>query len=82
MVSRWTRSADKVPYPIVWYEFIERESKSNNHLVKYWIQDLPEERFDDAIQHLIDYFLQDAPRSKFFGDFFLIIQHSLIEIGC
>lgn len=53
--------------PKVWSEFSAKESKNSDRLVKYWIQDLPEDRFDDALQHIEDCFLPDAPVSKYFG---------------
>ncbi|XP_037039526.1 uncharacterized protein LOC119076713 [Bradysia coprophila] len=67
MESLWSRPTEKVSFPKIWSEFTEKESKNSERLVKYRIQDLPDDRFDDAIQHLMEYFLLDAPRSKFFG---------------
>lgn len=69
----WERSSD-VPYPKVWLEFEAKDSKDSDKLVKYRIQDLPENRFDDAVQHIIEHFLIDAPVSKFFGMSLLLLQ--------
>lgn len=63
----WVRPLDKVPFPNVWLEFEARESKNSDKLIKYRIQDLPEDRFDDAIQHMKDYYLADEPLSKSIG---------------
>lgn len=59
----------EVPYPNVWMEFEAKESKNCDKLIKYRIQDLPEDRFDDAVQYMIDNFLGDEPLSKFYGIF-------------
>lgn len=67
----WCRSIDKIPYPNVWLEFTAKESKNSDRIIKYWIQDLPEDRFDEAIEHIAEYFLPYAPISKFFGNQFI-----------
>lgn len=64
---QWVRPFDTVPYPNVWLEFEAKESKNSDKLVKYRIQDLPEDRFDDAIQHMRENFLEDEPLSKSIG---------------
>lgn len=69
MKSFWCRPVDKTSYPNVWLEFTAKESKNSDRSRKYWIQDLPEQRFDDAIQHIAHHFLPDAPIPKFFGNF-------------
>lgn len=65
---KWVRPLDKVPFPNVWDEFESKESKGSDKFVKYRIQDLPEDRFDDAVQHLIDNFLADEPFSVYHGN--------------
>lgn len=60
---QWVRPVDVVPYPNVWQEFECKESKNSDKLVKYRIQDLPEDRFDDAIKHLMENYLPDEPIS-------------------
>lgn len=60
----WIRPLDKVAYPNVWLEFEAKESKNSDKLVKYRIQDLPEDRFDDAIKHMKEHYLVDEPLSK------------------
>lgn len=56
----WTRPHD-VPFPSVWIEFEAKESRDSEKIVKYRVQDLPEDRFDDAVQHMKDNYLVDAP---------------------
>jgi len=67
MNSVWSRSIDTISYPKKWLEFTAKESKNSDRIIKYWIQDLPEDRFDDAIEHIANHFLIDAPIPKFFG---------------
>lgn len=71
MAYTWSRPTEDLPYPKVWCRFTARESKNSDRLVNYWIQDLPEDRFDDAIQHVTDYYLVHAPISTFLGKFSL-----------
>lgn len=65
--ENWVRPLDKVPYPNVWLEFEAKESKDSDKLVKYRIQDLPEDRFDDAIQHMNENYMPDEPLSAIIG---------------
>lgn len=65
-VLQWTRPATPL-FPTVWIEFEAKESKDSDKLVKYRIQDLPENRFDDAVQHLKEYYLRDEPLSVHYG---------------
>ncbi len=46
-----------VPYPNVWLTF--EAPDDNGDLVQYRIQDLPEDRFEDAIKHMRANFLLD-----------------------
>lgn len=64
---QWVRPLDVIPYPNVWVEFEAKEMKNSDKLVKYRIQDLPEDRFDDALQHLTDNYLIDEPLSVAYG---------------
>lgn len=52
---------DAVPYPKVWTEFEAKETKTSDKLVKYRIEDLTEDRFDDAIKHMMENYLLDEP---------------------
>lgn len=57
---------------MVWDEFEAKESKDSDKLVKYRIQDLPEDRIDDAVQHLKDHLLGDEPLSVFYSSYCLV----------
>lgn len=65
MVFSWRRPKN-IPFPSVWLTFNEKDLNSNN-LVKYRVEDLPLDRFDDAIQHMTVNFLADAPWAKATG---------------
>lgn len=60
----WTRP-ESVPYPSVWLTF-KAKAPDSDELVNYTVQDLPEDRFEEAIEHLIGVFIHDEPmcRSK------------------
>lgn len=58
MSTKINRSPN-VSYPNVWLTF--EASDENGDLVQYRIQDLPEERFEDAIKHMQANFLLDEP---------------------
>lgn len=60
---QWVRP-DSVPFPIVWRTFEAKESKDSDQLVKYIIQDLPEDRFEDAIPHMTEYYMVDHPLAQ------------------
>lgn len=62
-----SRPTKSLSYPHIWCEFTAKESKNSARKINYWIQDLPEDRFDDAIQYLDNHFVADAPISKYFG---------------
>lgn len=62
---QWVRPMDVIPFPHVWVEFETKESKDSDKLVKYRIQDLPEDRFDEAVRQLIDNYLLVEPVSEF-----------------
>lgn len=53
----WERPSN-IPYPNVWYEF-EAKDIDSGKIVKYRIQDLPKDRFDDGIQHMIEYYAKN-----------------------
>lgn len=63
----WKRSMDLLSYPNVWIEFTGKDAKNSNKLVKYWIQDLPEEKFNEALDHITKYFIPDEPYCQSLG---------------
>lgn len=60
---QWVRP-DSVPFPTVWRTFEAKESKDSDKVVKYIIQDLPEDRFEDAIRHMTEYYMVDHPLAQ------------------
>lgn len=62
MVYSWRRPSN-IPFPSVWLTFKEKDLNSKN-LVEYRVQDLPIDRFNDAIEHMTVNFLADAPMAK------------------
>lgn len=62
----WVRP-DNVPYPNVWLTFEAKESKKSDKIVKYIIQDMPEDRFEDAMKHMMEYFIIDHPMTPITG---------------
>lgn len=69
MVYSWRRPSN-IPFPSVWLTFKEKDL-DNKKLVEYRVQDLPIDRFDDAIKHMTDTFLADVPMCKSKGVFYL-----------
>lgn len=66
MYFLWKRP-ENVPFPSIWHTFMTKE---NNNFVKYIVQDLPENRFNDAVKFMTKYFLPDAVLCKPYGNFF------------
>uniref|UniRef100_A0A2M4BYF9 N-acetyltransferase domain-containing protein n=1 Tax=Anopheles marajoara TaxID=58244 RepID=A0A2M4BYF9_9DIPT len=58
----WKRP-ESVPYPCVWHTFQAKDTDSDR-LVTYRVQDLPEDRFEEAIAHMIEYFVYDEPTCR------------------
>ncbi|XP_052869714.1 uncharacterized protein LOC128275297 [Anopheles cruzii] len=58
----WKRP-ESVPYPSVWLTFQAKDT-DNDRLVTYRVQDLPEDRFEDAIAHMTEHFAYDEPTCR------------------
>lgn len=58
----WKRP-ENVPYPTVWHTFQAKDTDSDR-LVTYRVQDLPEERFEEAIGHMMEFFVLDEPTCR------------------
>lgn len=56
---KWSRP-QSTEYPKIWRTFMARDLNSDQ-LVEYRIQDLPESRFEDAVNHMISNYLKDEP---------------------
>ncbi len=54
----WRRPKD-IPYPKVYRIFHVKDIYSNEQLITFTIQDLTEDRFEDAIQEMTEHFLRD-----------------------
>lgn len=63
MYFNWTRP-NHLPYPNIWLQFKARDVQTDR-LVEYSIVDLPEDRFDEAIEFMCNGFLANAPMAKF-----------------
>ncbi len=63
MSFNWTRP-NQIPYPNVWLKFKSKDVETNDSIVNYTVQDLPEDRFEDAINIMATEFLADAPMAK------------------
>jgi hypothetical protein len=53
--------------PKVW-QLIEKVDK-NGKLMKFTIQEIPEERYEDVIQHMCTYFLANEPICQYLSKF-------------
>lgn len=62
MSFNWSRPSH-LQYPKVWLEFKANDVDTND-LVDYTVQDLPEDRFTEAIKIMASNFLADAPMAK------------------
>lgn len=71
----WKRP-DSVQFPQVWLKFQAKDLNSDE-LVNYRVQDLPLERYEDAIDHMCTHFIVDEPTSKSIG--LSNDEHSVIE---
>ncbi|XP_052866387.1 uncharacterized protein LOC128272593 [Anopheles cruzii] len=57
----WERPAT-VPYPNVWWTFEAPDpDREDGGLVKYRVEDLTEDRYEDAVQLYTDHFVDDEP---------------------
>ncbi|GAB0087128.1 hypothetical protein DMENIID0001_014050 [Sergentomyia squamirostris] len=62
MATKWKRPVE-VPFPSIWLRFSRSDPKTGEDL-KFWVQDLPEDRFAEAIDIMVEHFLRDEPMSK------------------
>uniref|UniRef100_A0A182QBT5 N-acetyltransferase domain-containing protein n=1 Tax=Anopheles farauti TaxID=69004 RepID=A0A182QBT5_9DIPT len=58
----WKRP-ENVPFPSVWHTFQAKDTDSDQ-LVTYRVQDLPEERYEEAIAHMMGFFVYDEPTCR------------------
>lgn len=62
---KWKRP-NSVEYPKVWHRFMARDLNSNK-LVEYRIEDLTDDRAEDAYQHMRDNYLAGEPVTVVLG---------------
>lgn len=63
----WKRPSS-VEFPKIWCTFKVKDLESDV-FVEYQIQDLPETRFDDAVDFMIQIFCSDEPLTEAYGKF-------------
>lgn len=59
MSSAWKRP-NTLKFPKIWHTFKAKDTESDE-LVNYYIQDLPKNRYEDAMSHMIECFLKEEP---------------------
>lgn len=64
---KWSR-AQTTDYPKVWRTF-QAHDLNSDQFVEYRIQDLPESRFDDAVEHMKANYLKDEPITHALSNF-------------
>lgn len=64
--SKWKRP-QTVPFPSIWRRFKAKDVETGE-LVNYCVQDLPEDRYEEAVQLLVEHFLKDEPMCKAGGE--------------
>lgn len=64
---KWTKSP-AIPYPNVWHRF-KAKGLDGEELIDYSIRDIPEDRFEEAIDHLMNNYVHDEPMCASRGNF-------------
>lgn len=62
----WERPLDAAPFPNVWLKF-SVQAKNSDKLVNYRVQDLPDDRFEDAIAFMKAIFIAGEPLARSIG---------------
>lgn len=62
----WRRPLEVAPFPNVWLRFSVKP-KNSDKLVNYRVQDLPEDRYDDAIAFMKAIFIAGEPLAQSTG---------------
>lgn len=63
---RWKRP-ESSEYPKIWQTFKAKDINSDE-MVEYQIKDLPESRYDEAIEMIVKYSCRDEPLCEAFGN--------------
>ncbi|XP_025834982.1 uncharacterized protein LOC112905884 [Agrilus planipennis] len=64
MISDWKRP-DSIPFPTIWHRFKGQKTMSNGELPNFWVQDMPEDLYEVAIELMQKHFMKDEPLSRF-----------------
>lgn len=67
---KWKRPA-VTEYPKIWRTFTAKNAQTSE-LVEYRIQDLPEERFEDAIEFMAQIFCRLEPLCEGYGEYEMV----------
>lgn len=62
MAENWKRP-ESVPFPSVWIRF-EGKREINGKIPKFWIQDIPEDMFELAVQTMSENFVYEESMCK------------------
>lgn len=77
------RRPDSVPFPSVWCRFNGRK-EINGVIPKFWIQDIPEDQFEEVVNFMVEGFVNDEPLCKYAGKLrfmcFSILNFNLFQI--
>ncbi|GAB0087130.1 uncharacterized protein DMENIID0001_014070 [Sergentomyia squamirostris] len=63
MVSNKWKRPESVPFPSVWRRFKAKDAETGE-MVNYRVEDLPEDRYEEAVELLVEHFLKDEPMCK------------------
>lgn len=74
---KWTRP-QTTEYPKIWKTFFAPDLNSEK-IVEYRIQDLPENRFEDAIKHMVSNYLKDEPITYVLSKFYCFYSSCYID---
>lgn len=66
----------KPPGPPKVWKIVEIKKKDADVPIRFTIQEVPEDRYDDVIEHMCKYFLADEPMCKCTSKFVLLFYKS------
>jgi hypothetical protein len=58
--ERWKRPAD-LAYPVRYYKFVSGNRECDK-LIEYRIEDIPENRYEEAVEFMVKHFIPSDPR--------------------
>lgn len=69
MPAEWKRP-ESVPFPNVWMRF-EGKKEINGKIPKFWIQDIPEDMFEEVADFMCKNFIYEEPLCKYLSKSFI-----------